>query len=134
MCPYSDTKRLITNEATSRNVLLALGYVGSAALDGEHKPFITKDADGPQHRVTAHPVLLLKSRAGRQRAGLPLASLDPGTEDARQLQVGRLRRAMINRHQIRLDKTSNALTSGYLYSLFIISTLLYAGKHDHRTR
>ena len=40
---------------------------------------------------------------------------------------------MINRHKIRLDKSSHALTSGYLYSLFIISTLLYDGQYDRRT-
>jgi hypothetical protein len=40
---------------------------------------------------------------------------------------------MINGHKIRLDKSSNALTSRYLYSLFLISTLLYACHYDSRT-
>jgi hypothetical protein len=32
---------------------------------------------------------------------------------------------MINRHKISVDKSNAALTSRYLYSLLLISTLLY---------
>jgi hypothetical protein len=39
---------------------LALGYVRPAALHGEHKTFVSEDADSPQHRVTANAVLLFQ--------------------------------------------------------------------------
>ena len=99
--------------------------VGSPPLDRENESFLAKDVYGTEHRVSADLVFLLKLFARRDRTVPPLPGLDPRPKNVSQLLVSRYRRAMINTHMIRLDKSRGALICRYLSPSLILATLLY---------